>query len=187
MTSYRGSLARHTGQRTSASLRPCVPWQGRHGYARRSKPPRKRNATAGRRGETLAAFACGNATQKRPRRERRAEAACVGTPAGWGRGGTGLRQPRVLALGYEVGRPPLAAISLGLRRTLRFGLRVADSLGQHLAQLSIRLRRLALGFLPLGHGQYVGTPQGEVNPCWSCPRAQGCGTLVMGLGTLPAF
>jgi hypothetical protein len=28
---------------------------------------------------------------------------------------------------------------------------------------------------------------GKVNPCWSCPRAQGCGTLVVGLGTLPAF
>jgi hypothetical protein len=29
------------------------------------------------------------------------QAARIGTPAGWGRGG--LRQPRVLALGYEVG------------------------------------------------------------------------------------
>jgi hypothetical protein len=63
------------------------------------------NATASRRGKPLAAFASGHAanTQKRPRRgRRRAEAACVGTPAGWA-WGTGLRQPRVLALGYEVG------------------------------------------------------------------------------------
>jgi hypothetical protein len=26
--------------------------------------------------------------------------------------------------------------------------------------------------LPLGHELYVGMPEGEVNPCWSCPRAQ---------------
>jgi hypothetical protein len=34
----------------------------------------------------------------------------------------------------------LFAVFLGLRPTLRFGLRVADGLGQHLAQLGLRLR-----------------------------------------------
>ena len=52
-----------------------------------------------------------------------------------------------------------------LRPVLRAGLRVADGLGQHLAQLSLRLRRLPrkARFLPLGHGDYVGMPEGEVN------------------------
>ena len=62
----------------------------------------------------------------------------------------------------------LAAIIFGLwalRPVLRAGLRVADGLGQHLAQLSLRLRRLPrkARFLPLGHGHYVGMPEGEVN------------------------
>ncbi len=62
----------------------------------------------------------------------------------------------------------LAAIIFGLRAlrpVLRAGLRVADGLGQHLAQLSLRLRRLPrkARFLPLGHGHYVGMPEGEVN------------------------
>jgi hypothetical protein len=60
---------------------------------------------------------------------------------------------------------PLAAISLGLRRALWLGLRVADGLGQHLAKLSLGFRRLALkGFLPLGHRQYVGMPETKLNP-----------------------
>ena len=64
---------------------------------------------------------------------------------------------------------PLRLIFFGLRRALRplvrIGLRVADGLGQHLAQLSLRLRRLPrkARFLPLGHGHYVGMPEGEVN------------------------
>jgi hypothetical protein len=65
----------------------------------------------------------------------------------------------------DVGR--LAAIFFGLRRALRpvlrAGLRIADGLGQHLAPLSLRLRRRKARFLPLGHGHYVGTPEGEVN------------------------
>ena len=57
----------------------------------------------------------------------------------------------VLALGYEVG-PALAAIPFGLRQVPRLGLRIADSLGQHLAQLRLGLRRFSReGFLPLGH------------------------------------
>ena len=52
-----------------------------------------------------------------------------------------------------------------LRPLVRGILRVADGLGQHLAQLSLRLRRLPrkARFLPLGHGHYVGMPEGEVN------------------------
>src|ERR1700733_9464272 len=34
MLCYRGSLARHTGNAPEASLRPCVLWQGWHGYVR---------------------------------------------------------------------------------------------------------------------------------------------------------
>jgi hypothetical protein len=51
-----------------------------------------------------------------------------------------------------VARPALAAIFVGLRRALPLGLCVADSFGEHLAQLSLGLRRLAGGLLPLGHG-----------------------------------
>ena len=43
-------------------------------------------------------------------------------------------------------------VLLGLRQALQLCLRVTDGLGQHLAQLSLRLRWLAGdGFLPLGH------------------------------------
>lgn len=62
--------------------------------------------------------------------------------------------------------PRLVTIFLRLRPTLRFGLRVADGLGQHLAQLSLGLLRFARRSLPLGHGQYVGCRKGKVNPCW---------------------
>jgi hypothetical protein len=45
------------------------------------------------------------------------------------------------------------------------GLRVADSLGEHLAKLGLRLRRLAReGSLPLGHPYYVGMLEAELNP-----------------------
>ena len=66
----------------------------------------------------------------------------------------------------DVGRPSRDHFGLrALRPVLRAGLRVADGLGQHLAQLSLRLRRLPrkARFLPLGHGHYVGMPEGEVN------------------------
>ena len=57
----------------------------------------------------------------------------------------------------------------GLRQALgsvvRAGLRVADGLGQHLTQLSLRLCRFPgeAGFLPVGHGHYMGMREGEVN------------------------
>src|SRR5215216_8147905 len=56
-----------------------------------------------------------------------------------------------------------------LRRALRFvvraGLRVADGLGQHLAQLSLRLRRFPreARSLPVSHRSYVGMLEREVN------------------------
>src|SRR5882757_421272 len=45
------------------------------------------------------------------------------------------------------------------------GLRVADGLGQHLAQLSLRLWRFPreARFLPVSHRSYVGMLEGEVN------------------------
>jgi hypothetical protein len=59
----------------------------------------------------------------------------------------------------------LAAIFVGLRRALRLGLRVADGLGQHLSQLGLGfLRFTRKAFCPCGHKQYVGVPQGELNP-----------------------
>jgi hypothetical protein len=75
-----------------------------------------------------------------------------GTPGWVGFWGGQCWPAEVLALGYEEVGPALAAISFGLRQALRLGLRIADSLGQHLAQLSLGLRRFSReGFLPLGH------------------------------------
>ena len=111
----------------------------------------------------MAAFAYGQiSAQKRPQRGLRAEAACVETPAGWaGPRGEG-RPAEVLAL--ELGRL-FAAISLGRLQALILSLRIADSLGQHFAQLSLGLRRLARErFCPCGHEHYVGMRRGELNP-----------------------
>jgi hypothetical protein len=59
----------------------------------------------------------------------------------------------------------LAAISFGLRQALRLWLRIADSLGQHLAKLGLSLRWLPRDrCLPTSHGHYVGMPEGELNP-----------------------
>ena len=58
------------------------------------------------------------------------------------------RQPRHFAGSRHARR--LVTIFLGPRPNLWFGLRVADGLGQHLAQLSLRRRTRC--FLPLGHG-----------------------------------
>jgi hypothetical protein len=80
-------------------------------------------------------------------------------PAGWGPWGK-VFQPRVLALRYELGN----LHSLGRLQALILSLRIADGFGQHLAQLSLGLRRFALGWLPLGHDQYVGMPEAELNP-----------------------
>jgi hypothetical protein len=74
----------------------------------------------------------------------------------------------VLALRYELGRL-FAAISLDQLQALILSLRIADSLGQHLAQLGLGLCGFALGWLPLGHESYVGMPEAELNPSWDCP------------------
>jgi hypothetical protein len=63
----------------------------------------------------------------------------------------------------------LRLIFFGLRRVfrplVRIGLRVADGLGQHLAQLSLRLRWCpGARCLPVSHDPYVGMPEGELNP-----------------------
>jgi hypothetical protein len=144
----RGLLARHTGNAPTASLKvACVQLRASTGCVRApldTVPLRKRNGTS-RRGRPWRLFACGQiCAKKRPLGE--------GRPA------------EVLALRYELGRL-FAAISLGLRRALQLKLCIADSFGQHLAKLSLGLRRLSRkGFLPLGHGQYVGMQEAEVNP-----------------------
>ena len=83
-------------------------------------------------------------------------------PARWGPWGAWPAE--VLALRYELGCL-FAAISLGLLQALILSLRIADGLSQHLAQLSLGLSRFSReGFLPLGHGYYVGMHEGELNP-----------------------
>jgi hypothetical protein len=67
---------------------------------------------------------------------------------------------------YELGCL-FAAISIGLLQALILGLRIADGLGQHLAQLSLGLvrfaRRFPLGGI-LGHIQHMGMTGCELNP-----------------------
>jgi hypothetical protein len=102
-------------------------------------------------------------TQKRPRRGRRAEAARVRTSdRGGAIAGDKPDQPKFLHSRYELGR----LHSLGLLQALILSLRIADSFGQHLAQLSLGLRGFALGWLPLCHAEYVGVRQAELNPAF---------------------
>lgn len=52
-----------------------------------------------------------------------------------------------------------------LRFVIRAGFGVADRLGEHLAQFSLRHRWLPRdGCLPVGHGYQVGMPERELNP-----------------------
>ena len=67
-------------------------------------------------------------------------------PAGLGHGGQ-AGPAEVPALRYELGR----LNSLGLLQALILSLRIADGLGQHLAQFSLGLRWFAPRWLPLGH------------------------------------
>ena len=67
----------------------------------------------------------------------------------------------------ETRGPALAAIFAGFGWTLAHRLRlrgIADSLCQHLAQLSLGLCGFALGGLPRVHGRYVGMPEAKLNP-----------------------
>jgi len=79
--------------------------------------------------------------------------------------------PSLLGAGssdQQTGRLRLIFFGLRLmfRPVVRAGLlRVADGLGQHLAQLCLRLRRCPRdGCLPVSHYHYVGMPEGELNP-----------------------
>ena len=54
----------------------------------------------------------------------------------------------------------LFGLRQALRPVVRAGLGIADGLGQHLTQLSLRLRRLPRDrSLPLSHEVYVGCPR----------------------------
>jgi hypothetical protein len=57
-----------------------------------------------------------------------------------------------------------AALFLDPLQALILSLRIADRLGQHLVQLGLGFLRFALGWLPWGHGPYVGIPDAELNP-----------------------
>ena len=127
------------------AVRPVAGRLGlRSSTARRSKPLGKRNATVQAVEGNLGGFCVvPRYTQKRPRRGRRDEAVCVELQlVGLGEVG----QQEVLALRYGLGCL-FSAIPLGLRRALRLRLcGVADSLCQHLAQLSLGFRRSLGGF-----------------------------------------
>ena len=98
----------------------------RSSTARRSKPLRKRNATAQAVEGNLGGFCV--CAQKRSRQRRRAEAARVGTACRGGEKGQG-GPVEGLALKYELGRLHF----LGLLQALILSLRIADGLSQHLA------------------------------------------------------
>ena len=73
-------------------------------------------------------------------------------------------QPRFLHSDSESGGL-FAAIPLGPLQALILSLRIADGFGQHLAQLSLGLRRFpGQGFCPCCHERYMGMPEGELNP-----------------------
>ena len=82
---------------------------------------------------------------------------------GTGRSGLWIGQAKQRS-GYD-----LAAVFLGLRRLFRpiglASLRIADRLGEHLAQLCLRLRgRPRDRCLPVSHVHYVGMSGRELNP-----------------------
>ena len=59
------------------------------------------------------------------------------------------------------------------RPLFRAGLRVADGLGQHLAQLSLGLRGCPRDrCLPVSHDPYVGMPEAELKPTGDLNREQ---------------
>jgi hypothetical protein len=77
-----------------------------------------------------------------------------------------MKRFRASVLALDTAKPsPSAPIFRGLWWTLRFGLRIANGLGQHLAKLGFGLWRFAReGFCPCGHFEYMGTPQSVLNP-----------------------
>ena len=116
-----------------------------------AQPPRKTQRHEPSR-ETLAVFAYGQicAPKTAPARAAR-RGRCVGTPAGVGLGRSASRSCTHSGMRS-------AAFSRDLFwswRALRLGLRIADSLGQHLVQFRLGLFRFARRF-PLGHADYMG-------------------------------
>jgi hypothetical protein len=91
-------------------------------------------------------------------------------PAGVGHCEDKPNQPKFFHSGIKLGR----LNSLGLLLALIFSLRIADGFGQHLAQLSLGLRRFPLGWLPLCHVENVGMPEVELNPRSSRINAAFC-------------
>jgi len=129
----------------------------RSSTARRSTPPRKRNATASRRGKPWRLL---RGTETAPVR-----VACRGRSCR-NSGRVGALGGRSSSRGFLHSGMRLAAISFGLRQPFRRWLRIADGLGQHLAKLGLGLWRFAReAFCPYGHEQYVGMQEGELKPC----------------------
>jgi len=170
-------LARYTGNATSRLIEAVRP-NTRRGTAfehRSTKRTSTQNATARAVEGDLGGFCAWPHSQHNETAPART--ACRGRLCRNSRlvGHGGQAKPaEVLALRYEVG-PPLAAISLGLGRALCLGLRIADRFGQHLVQLSLGLLRFPLGWLPLGHAQYVGMQEGESKPSRLAHRGR-CGS-----------
>lgn len=76
-------------------------------------------------------------------------------------------------MAYETRRAGgvLRLIFAVLRRTLWFGLGVADCLGQHLTELVFSLRlRAGVALLPICHRQYMGMVRRKLNP-WLVRRS----------------
>ena len=75
----------------------------------------------------------------------------------------GSQGPRLSHSENQLGRL-FAAIALGILQALILSLRIADGLGQHLAELNLGLCGFALGWLPCCHRHYVGMLGGELKP-----------------------
>ena len=146
-------------------LRPCVQWQAGLGYVRAPLGAANLYANATQRQKpsrgTLAAFAY--AQRNSPGMGAVPRPLVSELPTGWGLGGKSSSRGSCTRV---LGRPPLAAISLGLGWALRLRLRgITDSLSQHLAKLSLGLWRFACEcFCPCSHRHYVGMLEGELNP-----------------------
>jgi hypothetical protein len=143
------------------------PMASRHGYVRAPLDAAHLHANTTQRHEpsreTLAAFACGHAAHRNGPGADCVPRPLVSEPPGLVGASGKVGQPRFLHSGMRCA--PLAAISFGLRRAFRLWLRIADSFGQHLAQLGLRLRWLPRDrCLPTSHGNYVGMREGELNP-----------------------
>ena len=113
----------------------------------------------------LVADETSSATAAKIKSDQNRDRSCPGNRGGCGEGGKcEFRYMTRPALAHELRR--FSRVS-GRGRTLWLRLRVADGLCQHLAQLSLCLRRFAAWGLPLAHGQYVGLER-KLNPRRHC-------------------